>query len=88
MLLVFALSFFATALYEELWRRVAWNAGYIWGYHGFTLPFWVMAFLVGGLAGLLMNRSDKPVPFPGERVEPAAALNEGLGQRPVRYPQS
>ena len=47
MLLVFAIGFLLTGVYEEAWRRVLWNAGYVWGYHTFTLPFWAVAFAIG-----------------------------------------
>ncbi len=49
--IVFVCSYLLTGIYEELWRRVAFGAGYDWGYHLWTLPEWLVSLAIGAVFG-------------------------------------
>jgi hypothetical protein len=49
--IVFVCSYLLTGIYEELWRRIVWGAGYDWGYHVWTLPEWLVSFVIGAVLG-------------------------------------
>jgi hypothetical protein len=49
--IVFVCSYLLTGIYEELWRRVIWDGGYMWSYHVWTLPEWLATLILGAILG-------------------------------------
>ncbi len=54
--IVFLSSYLLTGIYEELWRRVVWGAGYDWGYHVWTLPQWLASLAIGVVIGRVLAK--------------------------------